>query len=989
VKAKARFVFTVRRSALLGLSAAAFLLIPASQAFAEVIVNLNGTGTGTVSSPQTGFGGHEIECSNTGGGAPGPRCSEEFPTFDAEFNPFGIELTATADGDSYFAGWTGDDEFAGFAGPTCNEGSANPCVTLDASELFGEPHATHITATFEAFPDPPLATTGATSEGANQFLTTLEGTVNPGGVEVEACRFEYGPTTKYGTSAPCTPSAAELGEGTEAEEVSAEAELEELKPNTAYHYRVVASNLGGTSKGEDRTFTTGPPPSEEELPLSDQGCGNKEIREKQVLGAILLPDCMALEMVSPPEKGGQGALFPAVSAEGERVSFTSPAALGGGPGSLSPGGDPYIATRGESEWSTASTSPPVEIVGGWGPSFATALSFTPDFSRWFQLGSTRAQYQLGIGRAFQGGLGGLFTPISPLLTPLTGGEQDDVQQSAFQGASADHSHLYFGPGPIHDTSTAYLSGDSEPSGEAADYNTYVAHLDSGGQPSLELLARDSADKVWGGGCGARLGGIRRVETGSSERTGERNQGAISADGKRVYFSTRPSQPEAATECDNENKLRILERLESKTQGVHIEELFSSECGRVAPACSSADGNDYYQGASSDGSLVYFTTTRQLADSDLDEGTGCSSELGESEGCDLYLYDSSLPPGQRLVQVSAGGAGDPTPGEGAKVLNGVTAISGDGSHVYFVAQGVLTTDQNPEEEVAQAGQPNLYVWDRATEATAFIGTLDPGDGEVLWGKGGKLGGLLPAPELGDGHILTFESKAALTANDGDGTHSDVFRYDAESQELECVSCIGVSDSAPIDVHHADGENLASLGTDFAEQGRQAGEDGETVVFRTAEGLVPGDVNGETDGYLWRQGNLYRLPGKFPFASTIAISGTGSTIAFTTPSPLLPQDGDTAADVYAIRARGGYPEPEEALPCQADASLPGTPCQEKQAQPSSPNVGAPPPGAGNASPPPACPKGKRKVSRKGKVHCVARHTRKRHSARHANANRRTAK
>jgi hypothetical protein len=960
----------------------AFFLLPASQALAKVIVDLHGAGAGTVTSTPPG-----IECSNVPGEEKEAEsdCSHVFGSF--EF----VELSATPSSSSLFTGWTGSIGVVE-AGGTCNASTENPCFLFDL-EGFGEPYdPVTVTAGFacQAPIASPQASTGDNGPGANPYLLALEGSVDPEGCGLEECRFEYGQTTNYGQSTPCVPGAAAIGKGSSEVPVLGEAELEELAPNTTYHYRLLASGPGGTSKGEDRTFTTGPPPSEEELPASDQGCGNKAIREKQVFAAILLPDCMALEMVSPPGKGGQAAHHPAVSAEGERVSFRSVAALGGTPGPLSPEGDLYIATRGESEWSTASTSPPVEIVGGWGPSFATALSFTPDFSRWFQLGATLPQYQQGIGRAFQGGLGGFFTPISPLLTPLIGGEQADVQFSEFQGASADHSHLYFLPGPgiVTDKTTAYLSGDPEPSGEAADANTYVAQLDGGGQPSLELLARDSADKVWGGACGARLGGIRRSP--SSDPTGPRNQGAISADGKRVYFSTRPSQPEAAAVCDNENKLRILERLESKTQGAHIEELFSSECGRVAPACSGADGNDYYQGASSDGSLVYFTTNRQLANSDLDEGTGCSAELGESAGCDLYLYDSSLPPDQRLVQVSAGGAGDPTPGEGADVLRGATAISGDGSHVYFVAQGVLTTDQNPEEEVAQAGQPNLYVWDRATEATAFIGTLDPGDGAILWGENGKFGGLLPVPELGDGHILTFESKAALTANDSDGAHSDVFRYDAESQELECVSCIGVSDSAPFDVVGTDGENLVSLGTDFAEQGRKAGEDGETVVFRTAEGLVPGDVNGAEDNYLWRQGELYRLPGKFPVGSTIAISGEGSTIAFTTPSPLLPQDGDTAVDVYAVRARGGYPEPEETLPCQADASLPGTPCQEKQAQPSSPNVGAPPPGAGNVPPPPAsCPKGKRKVSRKGKVHCVARHTRKPHRARHANANRRTAK
>src|SRR5262249_6554285 len=163
--------------------------------------------------------------------------------------------------------------------------------------------------------------------------------------------------------------------------------------------------------------------------------------------------------------------------------------------------------------------------------------------------------------------------------------KDDVKASSFQGASGDHSHLLFVPGH---TRTAYLPGDPEPSGAAADRNTYVAHLDSSGQPSLDLLARDSADRVWGGNCGDRFGGVRLATPGAN---GERNQGAISEDGTRAYFSTRPAQPEAAAGCDSKNKLRILKRLESKTQGVHIEELFQSECQRSD--CSSVDGDDFF------------------------------------------------------------------------------------------------------------------------------------------------------------------------------------------------------------------------------------------------------------------------------------------------------------------------------------------------------------------------------------------------------------
>src|SRR5207245_445909 len=55
----------------------------------------------------------------------------------------------------------------------------------------------------------------------------------------------------YGTSVPC---AALPGAGTSAVAVSAE--VEGLAANSTYHFRIVASNAGGTSAGADQTFTT-------------------------------------------------------------------------------------------------------------------------------------------------------------------------------------------------------------------------------------------------------------------------------------------------------------------------------------------------------------------------------------------------------------------------------------------------------------------------------------------------------------------------------------------------------------------------------------------------------------------------------------------------------------------------------------------------------------------------------------------------------------
>jgi hypothetical protein len=92
--------------------------------------------------------------------------------------------------------------------------------------------------------------TGAAS-AVTQTAATLNATVNPNGGEVSECKLEYGTTSSYGSAAACTPSP---GSGESPVAVSASASG--LAPGTGYHFRVSATNAGGTSKGSDQTFTT-------------------------------------------------------------------------------------------------------------------------------------------------------------------------------------------------------------------------------------------------------------------------------------------------------------------------------------------------------------------------------------------------------------------------------------------------------------------------------------------------------------------------------------------------------------------------------------------------------------------------------------------------------------------------------------------------------------------------------------------------------------
>jgi phosphodiesterase/alkaline phosphatase D-like protein len=65
--------------------------------------------------------------------------------------------------------------------------------------------------------------------------------------------FEWGTDSSYGNVTVLAPGA---DDGVHSGPRTISANVSGLQPETSYHYRVVASNVGGTSKGEDRTFKT-------------------------------------------------------------------------------------------------------------------------------------------------------------------------------------------------------------------------------------------------------------------------------------------------------------------------------------------------------------------------------------------------------------------------------------------------------------------------------------------------------------------------------------------------------------------------------------------------------------------------------------------------------------------------------------------------------------------------------------------------------------
>ena len=98
----------------------------------------------------------------------------------------------------------------------------------------------------------PTAITGPV-KALGTTTATVTGTVNPNG-QATSRYFEYGATMSYGSKT------ASAGVGSATANVDVSGGLNGLAPGTTYHYRVVATNTTGTTRGADGIFTTLAPP---------------------------------------------------------------------------------------------------------------------------------------------------------------------------------------------------------------------------------------------------------------------------------------------------------------------------------------------------------------------------------------------------------------------------------------------------------------------------------------------------------------------------------------------------------------------------------------------------------------------------------------------------------------------------------------------------------------------------------------------------------
>jgi hypothetical protein len=797
---------------------------------------------------------------------------------------------------------------------------------------------------------PTIVESSVKSSGETTTTANIEAEVNPGGEEAGYV-IEYGPSASYGLTATGSIPAGFA-------EVPLERKLTGLEANTEYHWRLTLKNLMGSATTLDHTFV-----------YSTEGGG--------------LSDGRQYELVTPPEKNGADvilvngqALIPQVAEGGARVLAPSLQCFAGSSSCVPANGKqgvPFEFTRTSSGWAAHSLAPPA---AGLGYGFSSPFGYNPDSGTAVFAIPPSAGAQANEEFDWYGEKERSFADIGPIGEPSSGAI----------------SHVR-GVGPVHATADlrhvvyqvlGSLWKSLEPPTLGEEPHAVYEYEGAGNTiPRLVGIAPGSSDELVSE-CGTKLGGIN-----------EYNYNALSEDGETVYFTAVPCGVEQEGLGDT-SKVKTptlyarYEHARSELISAHAEEhpVAGEACDAACQAQPSSFAN--FEGASGDGSRVFFTDPHQLTDTASEDttvptitgeqptgGSYCTKEHAPgASGCNLYVSECPdrcvNPSERRLVDVSAGD----TSGEAPRVLATV-AISSDGSHVYFVARGALT-GANREGHTPVSGEPNLYVYDTETSRTSFLATLSSAD-EALEQEGVGQANVTP-----DGRFLVFLAHDALTPDDtrtGAGAPPQIYRYDAETETLVRVSAGAKG--------FRDDGNEGAAGPGFLDTTRivpasvgllremsplrtdpTMSDDGNFVFFESPIGLTPHTLNDAVNGaneegeplyaenvYEWEQPGVGSCPaaeaagctflvsdGKdvaesAQFASEHGVSvsllgsdGSGANVFFTTSDQLVAQDTDTERDIYdAHICSSGEPcppAPQATPPCLGEVCH-GIPAEQQGA------------------------------------------------------------
>ncbi len=503
-------------------------------------------------------------------------------------------------------------------------------------------------------------------------------------------------------------------------------------------------------------------------------CPNEALRTGP---SAALPDCRAYEQVTPAEKEGS-KFYPEHTGPGPEgtadLELKSWTALPGSENNDGAEGATYSTVRTAAGWVTTPLSPSAteyQLVtpgGSLGPLVAESLDQRSELflARADWQPDNRLDFIIKRPTGAVEDVGPVTPPNSPATPP-----EGPIARLGVQavGESDDFSHILFSLEPEALRTTASLSGHSTKRsscfGLGNQGNSLYEYIGANNTAPMMVGVNESGKLI--SRCQTSLGGGIESQVTLGNKAAHN---AMSADGGTVFFT--------AAACEPSPKVNELyARIDNGQPGAHtvaISEPSAADC-EACDTSGSVQQPAFFEAASEDGSKAFFTTTQPL--------------LEGAAGENLYEYDFDAPTGYRVIRVTAGDStvSNPTPG-----LEGVSQISEDGSHVYFVASGVLTTTPNSQGQVAHTGANNFYVYERDTEypegRTAFIADLSNKDHSLSGGVWYPIG-----PENGhevdltpDGRFMVFRSSTPHLTADDTSTAPQLFEYDAQTGSLVRIS-----------------------------------------------------------------------------------------------------------------------------------------------------------------------------------------------------------
>jgi len=414
-------------------------------------------------------------------------------------------------------------------------------------------------------------------------------------------------------------------------------------------------------------------------------------------------------------------------------------------------------------------------------------------------------------------------------------------------------------------------------------------------------------------------------------------GTVSEDGARIIFTAPPfSQDERGGALYVRDDHGTADAADDTTTSVNISERTDCngdpQCGGdgvpdPTPDPSNPGGVSQpatYWAASRDASVVFFTTSEQLTDDDVNH-TG-----------DLYRVKLTAPVGERLERISVdlepadNPGGDVTNGHAAE---GVLGASFDGETIYFIDGGQLVSG-NPTSCMGTEGEcDRIFVW-HAGRSLNEVGAINPGaEADQLVGAPGW--GLTPQSSrvTPDGRFLAFLSKGTselLTLHGADAEyahrgHTEVYVYDRDSESLDCASCNPTNVGATADATFYRRTQGYGIHFDTSHLSHVLSDDGRYVFFETSERLQDEDKNDALDVYEYDTAprRVQLVSGGTASGDSVLLdaSADGHDVFFTTRDRLRSSDTDESRDLYDARI-DGVPDPggTAELPCADDGCRP---------------------------------------------------------------------